>query len=98
MKIIVKYLKTQEEYTVNPDVENIYLDAAKQAMKALRSRPDTAVTVLLQCWLKKTPKEIHHVNTYFALLAADMNNEAEKLRDKFMEQFGIDVSTEQINN
>ena len=98
MKVIVSYLGKSEEYDSKfTKQKDAYLDAAKQAMRSLDPNSPRKVSVILECCRKGT-KRSHFYNTYFVLLSAGMTIEAERVRSRFKEGFGIDLAKEPARN
>lgn len=94
MKVIVSYLCKKVEQTVKPvKGQDSFLEAAKMTMRDLDPKGPRGVSVVLACHRKGFRKQ-HFFNTYFVLLAAGMTQEADTLRRRFQEGFGIDLAKE----
>lgn len=94
MKVIVQYLCKKVEQTVKSvKGKDPFLEAAKMTMQDLDPKQPRGVSVILACHRKGLRKQ-HFYNTYFVLLAAGMTVEAERIRARFKEGFGIDLAQE----
>lgn len=94
MKIVVQYLgKKVEQIVKSVKGRDSFLEAAKMTMRDLDPQQPRNVSVILACHRKGMRKQ-HLFNTYFVLLAAGMTVEAERVRDRFKEGFGIDLAQE----
>ena len=85
-----------EEYIIKVSKgHDTFFDAAKQAMQKLDSTQPRNVSVILECHQKGRRKS-HFYNTYFVLLSAGMSAEADALRCRFQQEFGIDLAKEPV--
>jgi hypothetical protein len=96
MKIIVGYLGQKSEHTIKfVKGKDFVFEAAKKEMEKFKFESGD-VSVVLRCHRKWFPRKICLYNTYFVLMAVGMRTEAERLRHRFLDICGIDVSQEPL--
>lgn len=99
-KIIVKILNQLYEVDVDEAIfEDVYMEASTRIIEKNRKKKNFQLGVVVECYDKSKEKiaEEHYVyNTYFILVNAGMYKKAEILREKFKENFGVDLQKEPV--
>lgn len=97
MKVVVRCADKKVVYDVTG--KDAFFEAAKKFVidgeKAHTKENPFLVSCVIECYDKKWIRKKHMIfNTYFVLVAVNQLECAERLRDKFLRQFGIDVAKE----
>lgn len=100
-KVVVKCASLwSDEVEVDSSIfDDIYMEAATQAIEKRKTQPGLKVTVVLECWEKKdTKKADKHFcyNTYFVLVNCGLHEKAEQFRINFKKLHNIDLQKESL--
>ena len=100
-KIVVKCADFwMDELEIDSEIfDDVYVEAATQAIEKRKKLNNFKVTVVLECWEKKDfkrPEKHFAYNTYRVLINAAMHEKAEILRINFMKIKGIDLQKESL--
>jgi len=95
MKFIVKSADWKDEHSVDDLVEGIMREAVVHSLKKRKKAAPSKVSVITECSVVRMGKKTTLLfNTYYMLVLAGMNKEAQRLRKTFLERFKIDLRNE----
>jgi hypothetical protein len=99
-RVIVRCLDWVEEFDIDPVIfDDVYMEAATQALEKRKDGEKFLVTVVMETYLKADEKKSqkHYVyNTYFVLINAGLHFKAEMMRLNFLKSHGIDLRKESL--
>jgi hypothetical protein len=102
IKTVVVKLAPDNMYEIDVDAdifEDIYLEAATQAVEQCKVKKYGIMRHITECWEKKDSnikKKHQYFNSYWILVNASLFKKAELLREKFQSQNDKDLSKEPI--